>query len=191
MAAANPNDPTFDLAASFRHRRPCPNPTKFAARPQSAVSLTGASFGAIARDVDKDDRIPNTVPSGPGVDEVEAEEGVDQQDGERLEREALQGQTVTVPLPVLTIPPGVLPGVYANHLQELVTDRETYLDCSFVYPAEYRQVEGGQLGDLRVENTLVARIILPSGIMETFVRNYIQARPQLMENLRQSMEGDA
>ena len=101
------------------------------------------------------------------------------------------------PIPVPrkpTIREGVLPGHYANQMQQFESQFETLVDFLHVGPSEYVVSETGSVGpeDITITNEVVARIILPRGVLQSFIHIYLRNNPAFAEHIINSLKsGDS
>ena len=91
------------------------------------------------------------------------------------------GETIQTRIPPPVFAPGVVEGVYANQIQEISTDNETFLDFRYVVPSSYQLNDTGMLENIEVQNTVVARIILPRQLLATFLMNGMRSNPHLVD----------
>ena len=100
-----------------------------------------------------------------------------------------EGTPIAVPRKP-TFREGVLPGYYANQMQLLESQFETALDFLQISLSEYTLPEEGQAGfkEVTISNEVVARVILPRGIVQLFVQNYMRNNPAFAEAVIASLK---
>jgi hypothetical protein len=90
---------------------------------------------------------------------------------------------VTLKVPNRVIPESMFRGVYATQIQQLSTQRDSIIDFSSVTPASYDVDDSGKLAldSIRLHAEVVARVIVPTEILNEFIRSYVRSNPAALQ----------
>jgi hypothetical protein len=95
-----------------------------------------------------------------------------------------EAEATALPVPEKpTFREGVLPGVYANQIQQFESQFETTIDFQQISISEYVLTEQGGVPpqNLTLTREVVARVILPRGNLQTFILSYLRNNPAFAE----------
>jgi hypothetical protein len=76
------------------------------------------------------------------------------------------------------VPPELVHGIYANNIQSIGTTNEVIIDFSHLVPSQFRVEESGRPTSVRVDHTVVARLIVPTPIFEAWIGQLIRRREE-------------
>jgi hypothetical protein len=76
------------------------------------------------------------------------------------------------------VPPELVHGIYANNIQSIGTTNEVIIDFSHLVPSQFRVEESGRAANLRVDHSVVARIIVPTPVFEAWIGQLIRRREE-------------
>src|SRR5438128_526687 len=105
--------------------------------------------------------------------------------GSRRPRRDRDSQTLQAGPP--KVPPELLHGVFANAIQSFGAGNEVILDFSLIVPTQFRVDEQGNMADVKLSHTVVARVVVPGPVLAEWMG---KVGPRFLESMAASGEAD-